>query len=61
MVCLGLKPGAAGWKAQTNPLSLGGILQKHFLTMCPHFVNAIERDVHFRSVQISENPKFCRR
>ena len=21
MVCLGLKPGAAGWKAQTNPLS----------------------------------------
>ena len=24
MVCLGLKPGAAGWKAQTNPLSYGG-------------------------------------
>ena len=21
MVCLGFKPGAAGWKAQTNPLS----------------------------------------
>ena len=21
MVCLGLKPGAAGWKAQMNPLS----------------------------------------
>ena len=24
MVCLGLKPGAAGWKAQTNPLSYSG-------------------------------------
>ena len=26
MVCLGLEPGAAGWKAQTNPLSYGGIV-----------------------------------
>ena len=24
MVCLGVHPGAAGWKAQTNPLSYGG-------------------------------------
>ena len=24
MVCLGLEPGAAGWKAQTNPLSYSG-------------------------------------
>ena len=24
MACLGLEPGAAGWKAQTNPLSYGG-------------------------------------
>ena len=24
MVYLGLEPGAAGWKAQTNPLSYGG-------------------------------------
>ena len=24
MVCLGLEPAAAGWKAQTNPLSYGG-------------------------------------
>ena len=23
MVCLGLESGAAGWKAQTNPLSYG--------------------------------------
>ena len=31
MVCLGLEPGAAGWKAQTNPLSYGGTPGKHFL------------------------------
>ena len=24
MVCMGFEPGAAGWKAQTNPLSYGG-------------------------------------
>ena len=24
MVCLGLEPGAAGWKAYTNPLNYGG-------------------------------------
>ena len=24
MVCMGLEPGAAVWKAQTNPLSCGG-------------------------------------
>ena len=24
MVCLGFKPGAAGWKAQMNPLSYSG-------------------------------------
>ena len=24
MMCLRLEPGAAGWKAQTNPLSYGG-------------------------------------
>ena len=27
MVCLGLEPRAAGWKAQTNPLSYGGTPQ----------------------------------
>ena len=26
MVCLGVEHGAAGWKAQTNPLSYGGTL-----------------------------------
>ena len=24
MACLGVEPGAAEWKAQTNPLSYGG-------------------------------------
>ena len=24
MVCLGFEPGAAGWKAETNPLGYGG-------------------------------------
>ena len=28
MACLGLKPGATGWKAQTNPLSYGVQLLK---------------------------------
>ena len=26
MACLGVEPGAAEWKAQTNPLSYGGII-----------------------------------
>ena len=25
MVCVELKPGVEGWKAQTNPLNYGGI------------------------------------
>ena len=29
MVCLGLEPGAAGWKAQMNPLSYGGTPGAH--------------------------------
>ena len=28
MVCLGLKPRAAGWKAHTNPLSYCGTLDE---------------------------------
>ena len=31
MVCLGLEPGAAGWKAQTNPLSYSGTPSSIFL------------------------------
>ena len=29
MVCLGLEPGAAGWKAQTNPLSYVFLISFH--------------------------------
>ena len=29
MVCLGLKPGAAGWKAQMNPLTYGSTLESY--------------------------------
>ena len=35
MVCLGLEHGAAGWKAQTNPLSHGG-------TPCRLFLNQVK-------------------
>ena len=31
MVCLGLEPGVAGWKAQMNPLSYGGTPNQSFL------------------------------
>ena len=30
MMCLGLEPEAAGWKAQTNPLNCGGTPNKGF-------------------------------
>ena len=30
MECLGLEPGAAGWKVQTNPLCYGGTPKKHW-------------------------------
>ena len=30
LVCLGFEPGAAGWKAQTNPLSYGGTSNTSF-------------------------------
>ena len=33
MVCLGLKPGVAGWKAQTNALSYGGTPINHLGTL----------------------------
>ena len=35
MVCLGLEPGVAGWKAQTNPLSYGGTPIFYFLLLDP--------------------------
>ena len=41
MVCLGLEPGAAGWKAQTNPLSYGGTpnIILHFHDFQHTFIN----------------------
>ena len=38
MVCLGLEPGAVGWKAQTNPLSYGGtpIFEQRFILNCKY-------------------------
>ena len=41
MVCLGLEPGAAGWKAQTNPLSYGGTPFSLFLN-CMKLIIVIE-------------------
>ena len=31
MVCLGFEPGAAGWKAETNPLSYSGTQRSKIL------------------------------
>ena len=37
MVCLGFEPGAAGWKAETNPLSYGGTpLSTYFALLFNH-------------------------
>ena len=33
MECLGVEPGAAWWKAQTNPLSYGGTQGKGFFIL----------------------------
>ena len=35
MVCMGLKPGVAGWKVQANPLCYGGTQENIFIeTKC---------------------------
>ena len=36
MVCLGFKPGAAGWNARTNPLSYGGTPSLFIVTSSPN-------------------------
>ena len=43
MICLGFEPGAAGWKAPTNPLSYGG-------TPCK---------ILFKSAESSDVPFLC--
>ena len=37
MVCLGLEPRAAGWNAQTNPLSYGGTHSDRYLNFIFEF------------------------
>ena len=40
MVCLGVEPGAAGWKVQTNPLSYGGtVLISPLARLSPSFLS----------------------
>ena len=44
MVCLGIEPGAAGWKARTNPLSYGGT-PENIVIVClqiPNYIKATE-------------------
>ena len=41
MVCLGIEPGAAGWKARTNPLSYGGT---------PHVFYECSQEVYWLSL-----------
>ena len=57
MVCLGLEPGAAGWKTQTNPLSYGGtpkiqmlrLIQKFGakIFLVKYFLNRISHSISF--------------
>ena len=41
MVCLGLEPGAAGWKAQMNPLSNGDTPNVYFIIKIGNFIAAM--------------------
>ena len=41
MVCLGLEPGAAGWKAQMNPLSYGGTPERKLFIRLTTVINLI--------------------
>ena len=51
MVSLGLEPGAAWWKAQTNPLSYGGTLLQTFLTT--NFLASFRQFLEFAPAQNS--------
>ena len=53
MACLGVEPGAAGWKAQTNPLSYGGTPQKIRILFLPHFAAKISTETVPSSTAIS--------
>ena len=47
MVCLGLEPGVAGWKAQTNPLSYSGTPMYCFYTCALTYERVHVRDLVF--------------
>ena len=48
MVCLGFKPGAAGWKAYTNPLSYDSTptFISYFPTFCVPLFNKAQSQPH---------------
>ena len=48
MVCLGFEPGAAGWKAQTDPLSYGGT---------PYFSNSCQKKLQQFLLLFFKKPK----
>ena len=52
MVCLGVEPGAAGWKAQTTPLSYGG-------TPFNIFTTAIVK-IKLAPSSLAHRPRCCR-
>ena len=53
MACLGVEPGAAGWKAQTNPLSNGGtlILWNSYHRYNQYALQTIQRHEHEKNQQ----------
>ena len=60
MECLGLEPGAAGRKAQTNPMSYGGTLTKRsifryifVMISCTYLSNSMDHRV-FRFATIGQ-------
>ena len=54
MVCLGLEPGAAGWKTQTNPLSYGGTPKKVW-SMPLNLLTQITQEINPRRAPSTEN------
>ena len=45
MVCLGLEPGAAGWLAQTNPLSYGGTPPLRYFNLPFKLLHSVTRNI----------------
>ena len=55
MLCLGVKPGAAGWKAQTNPLSYCGRPLLHLPILIPFLgrIRTYDRAVYVKAYQFA--------